>query len=71
MSKGGLKYVGGVVTVKNINVDKLSVLELIWYTIDFRYPTVDGVYYKPKGTNEFILLNSNGLILEVAKEFKD
>ena len=39
-----LKYVGGVVTVKNIDCDKLGVLELLWYMRYFRYTEASGVY---------------------------
>ena len=69
--ESGLKYVGGYVTVKNMDCDKLSVPELLWYVRYFGYIEASSVYYKPTTGNHFILLHSYVIILEVAKKFKD
>ena len=67
----GLKYVGGFVAVTTMDCDKLSLPELMWYIKDFGYTDADAVYYKPNGGDEFILLNSDRVLLEVSHSFKD
>ena len=43
----------------------------MWYARKFMYMTVEGVCYKPKGRDEFILLWTYTAILEAASDFKD
>ena len=62
---------GKEVTMITIDCDKLSILELMWYTKDFGYNTMYAVYYKDKQGGNFIFVDIYFVILEVSNDFKD
>ena len=65
------KYVGGVCSVKQMDTDKFSVPELMWYIWSFGYVSVRGIYYKEREGGKFILLATDSIILDVVKHWKD
>ena len=42
------KYVGGVCSVEEIDTDKFSMPELMWYIRSFGYVSIRGIYYKKR-----------------------
>ena len=61
------KYVGEVCLVEEMDTDKFSVPELMWYIWSFGYVFVGGIYYKEREGGKFILLATDSIILDVVK----
>ena len=66
-----LHYAGGGTEIAYIDCDHLSIPELMFYIRKFGYNSCDGVWYKTGEDGQFILLNSDNILLEISKNFNN